>query len=68
MFQRKECNKTTEKKKRSKVEISNPPNKEFKVMMAKMLDDLRRKMEEDSEKVNKLLQNTKMNKIETKNN
>lgn len=50
------------------MEISNPPNKEFKVMMAKMLDDLRRKMEEDSEKVNKLLQNTKMNKIETKNN
>ena len=50
------------------MEISNLPNKEFKVMMAKMLDDLRRKMEEDSEKVNKLLQNTKMNKIETKNN
>ena len=40
------------------MEISNLPNKEFKVMIINMLNELRR-MDEHSEKFNKELQNIK---------
>ena len=50
MFQTKEQKtKTSEKE---KVEISNLPNKEFKVMIIKMLNKLRR-MDEHSENFNR---------------
>ena len=35
------------------MEISNLPNKEFKVMIMKMLTEPRRRMDEQSEKINK---------------
>ena len=59
MFQMREQDKTPEEL--SKVEISNLPNKEFKVMIIKMLKDLRRRMNENSEKFNKELENIKKN-------
>ena len=36
------------------MKISNLPNKEFKVMIIKMLNELRRRMDEHSEKVKEL--------------
>ena len=38
-----------------RVVISNLPNKEFKVMVIKLLNELRGKMDEHSEKLNKEL-------------
>ena len=49
----------------NKVEISNLPNKEFKVMIIKTLNELRRKVDEHRE--NKVLENTKKNQTELKN-
>ena len=43
------------------MEISNLYNKEFKVMIIKMLSELRRRMDEHSEKFNKELENIKKN-------
>ena len=49
------------------MEISNLPHKEFKVMVIKMLTDLRRGMEEHSENFNKEIENLKYNESELKN-
>ena len=51
MFQMKEQDKTPEEL--SEMEISNLPDKEFKVMIIKMLNKLRRRIAEHSEKFNK---------------
>ena len=51
MFQMKKQDKTWNKE-LSEVEISNLPNKEFKVMIIKMLNKLRRRMDEHSENSN----------------
>ena len=51
------------------MEISNPLDKEFKVMIIKMLKELRKRMDEHSEKLevsNKELENIK-NQTELKN-
>ena len=45
----------------SEVEVNNLPDKEFKVMIIKMLNELRRRMDEHSEKFNKELENIKKN-------
>ena len=44
------------------MEISNLPNKEFKVMVIKMFNELRRTVDEHRE--NKVLENTKKNQTE----
>ena len=50
-------NKTkTSEKEPNGMEISNLPNKEFKVMIMKMLTEPRRRMDEQSEKINKELE------------
>ena len=48
------------------MEISNLPNKEFKVMIIKILTELRR-MNEYSENFNQKLENIKKNQSEVKN-
>ena len=58
-FQKKEQGKVSEKKKLNEVEISNLSNKEFKVMIIKILNELRKRMDEQSENFNKKLGNTK---------
>ena len=63
----KEQDKTLEEE-LSKVEISNLLNKEFKVMNIKMLNKLRRGMDEHSEKYNKELENIKKSRTEEYNN
>ena len=60
MFQTKEQDKTP-KRKLSKVEISNQPDKEFKVMIIKVFNEFRRQMDERSEKFNRELENIKKN-------
>ena len=50
MFQMKEQNKTPEEEP-SGAEIGNLPNKEFKVMIIKMIKELRRRMDKQSEKL-----------------
>ena len=47
--------------------ISNVPNKEFNVMVIKMLTRLRRRIDEHSENFNKELENIKKNQSELKN-
>ena len=49
MFPMKEQDKTPEEE-LSKVELSNLPDKEFRIMILKMLNKLRRRMDEHSEK------------------
>ena len=49
------------------MEISNLPDKEFKVIIIKMLNKLGRRMDEHSEKFNKDLENIKKNQTELKN-
>ena len=44
------------------MEISNLPSKEFKVMIIKMLNELRRTV--DKHRENKVLENTKKNQTE----
>ena len=66
MFQMKKQDKTWNKE-LSEVEISNLPNKEFKVMIIKMLNKLRRRMDEHSENFNKDLENIRKNQTELKN-
>ena len=48
---------TTSGKNLNETEISNLPDKEFKVMVIKMLTKLRRRMNEHSENVNKETEN-----------
>ena len=52
VFQSKEQDKTSEKE-LNKTEISNPPDKELKVMVIKMLTKFRRRMDKHSETFNK---------------
>ena len=69
MFLLKKKDKTPEEE-LSEVEISNLPNKEFNIMIIKMLKELRRRMDEQSEKIevfNKVLENIKKNQTEMKN-
>ena len=47
--------------------MSNLPDKEFKVMIIKMLNKLRRRKNEPSEKLNKELENIKKNQVEMMN-
>ena len=49
------------------MEISNLHNKDFKVMIIKVLNTLKRRMDEHSEKFNKELKNIKRNETELKN-
>ena len=62
----KEQDKTPEEE-QCKVEISNLPNKEFKVMIIKMLNELGRRLDEHSKKFNKELENIKGKQTELKN-
>ena len=69
MFQRKEQDKTPEGE-LSKVETGNLPEKEFRVMIVKMIKELGRRMDEQSEKLevfNKELETIKNNQTEIKN-
>ena len=66
MFQMKEQDKTSEEL--SKVEICKLPDKEFKVMIIKMLNKPRRRMNEYSEKFNKDLEIKEPNRAEEYNN
>ena len=52
MFQPKEEDKSL-KKDLNKMEVNNLPDKQFKVIIIKMLINLRRKMEEHNKKLNK---------------
>ena len=56
MFWTKEQDKTSEKES-NKMEISNLPDKEFKVMIINMLIKLRRRMDESGENFTKVLEN-----------
>ena len=46
MFQTKECGKPPEEKDLNEMEISKLPDKEFKITILKMLNDLGRRMED----------------------
>ena len=48
----------------SKMEIRNLSDKKFKVRIIKMFSELRRRMDEHSEKINKELGNIKKNQTE----
>ena len=54
MFQTKEQDKTLEKQ-LSEVEICNLPEKEFRVMILKMIQDLRERMEAQLKKIQKMI-------------
>ena len=54
MFQMKEQDKTSEKE-LNKMEISNVSDKEFKVTIIKVLNELRRRIDEHSENLTKSL-------------
>ena len=69
MFQTKEQDKTI-KEEISEVDISNLPNKDFKIMMVKMFKGLGRRLDKQSKKLevlNKELENIKNNQIEVNN-
>ena len=63
MFQTKKQDKTSEKE-LNEMEISHLPNKQFKVMILKMLTELRRRMDEHNKNFNKKLKNIKKNQTE----
>ena len=54
MYQMKEQDKTPEKQ-LNEVEIGNLPEKEFRVMIGKMIQDLRKRMEAKFEKLQEML-------------
>lgn len=56
MFQSKEQGKSPEKD-LNEMEVSSLPDKEFELMVIKMLTDFRRKMDEHSKNVNKEIEN-----------
>ena len=63
----KEQDKTSEKE-LNKTEINNLPDKEFnKVLVIKMLTNLRRRMDENSENFSQEKENIKKNQLELKN-
>ena len=51
MYQMKEQDKIPEKKNLSEVEIGNLPEREFRIMMVKMIQDLRKRIEAKIEKM-----------------
>ena len=53
MYQKKEQDKTPEKK-LNEVEIGNLPEKEFRIMIVKMIQDLRKRMEAKMEKMQEM--------------
>ena len=53
MYQVKEQDKTTEKQ-QNEVEISNLPEKEFRIMIVKMIQDLRKRMKAKIEKMQEM--------------
>ena len=57
----KEQDKTLEKE-LTKVDIRNIPDKEFKIMIIKMLNEHRRRMDKHDEKFSKELENMKRTK------
>ena len=67
MLQKKEQDKTSEEK-LCEVEISNLPDKHFKVMIIKILRQLRRRMDEHSEKLGKRKYKEEPNRAEEYNN
>ena len=68
MFQMKEEDKTLEKE-LSELQISNQPNKKFKIMIIKLLNELRRRINVHSEKFNSELENIfKKNRAKKYNN
>ena len=56
----------TQEEELSELEIGNLPNKEFKVMILKMIKELRRRMDEHSEKFNKELEDIENNQTDLK--
>ena len=71
MYQIKEQDKTPEKQ-QNEGEISNLPEKEFRIMMVKMIQDLRKRMEANIEKMQEMfnkdleeLKNKQTEKINT---
>lgn len=58
----KEIDKTPEEE-ISQVKICNLPNKQLKVMFIKMLNELRRRMDEHSDKIKKELENIRKTKL-----
>ena len=70
LYQMKEQDKTPEKQ-LNEVEIDNPPQKEFRIMIAKMLQDLGKRMEAKIEKMqemfNKHLEELKNKQTEMNN-
>lgn len=66
MSKMKEQDKISEKELNT-MEISNLPNIEFKVMVIRMLTELRRRMVEHSESFNKKTENLIKNRSELKN-
>ena len=70
MYQMKEQDKTTEKQ-LNEVQIGNLPEKEFRIIIVKMIQDLRKRMEEKIEKMqemfNKDLEELKNKQTEMKN-
>ena len=63
MFQMKEQDKTPEEE-LNEMEMRNLPDKEFKVKIIKMLSELRRRMDEYSDKFKKESENLKKNLTE----
>ena len=57
MFQIREQDKFSEKE-LNETEINNLPDKEYKLIVIRMLGDLRRRIDEHSENFNKELKNT----------
>ena len=53
MYQMKEHDKTPEKQ-LNEVEIANLPEKEFRIMLVKMTQDLRKRMEAKTEKMQEM--------------
>ena len=53
MYQMKEQDKTPEKQ-LNEVEIGNLPEKEFRIMIVKMIQDLRKRMEAKSDKTQEM--------------
>ena len=66
MFQIREQDKSSEKA-LNETEINNLPNKEYKLIVIRMLTDLGRRIGEHSKNFNKELENTKKNQSELKN-
>ena len=65
-FQIKEQDNSSEKE-LNKTEINNLPDKEYKLIIIRMLTDLGRRIDKYSENFNKELENIKKNELELKN-